>query len=338
MGCYSHGISVREHSIGIGPIIGLASEVMVGYPHMRTMVRARVPIEIRLVAPIWRHCGILSKVKVVATPGVSIGPITTHIHVLVVVEALFGWTGLGFGISCSLVILWWSTATCVIVWHAGCAITCVSFVNIGLGLVGLRIASWSLIAIYCLLLLLVVPGLISFPHWLLGSKILRMSVGSHLAFMSVKRILPYTHWFFSFALYFTGIRGRVTCDSFGGVLGFDPRSLFVNFLIELVLMSKTKGSPLGCPIGVGGCFFHHLVIGLRNTSRIPVFASLRPSVSKGCVLLYLVFKAVFYRPGPFPFANEQSFRSLILASWPTPVLWAASEDPWVAIGLVRNHH
>eukprot|EP01018_Ginkgo_biloba_P015028 Gb_04305 [translate_table: standard] len=38
--------------------------------------------------------------------------------------------------------------------------------------------------------------------------------------------------------------GRVIGDSSGGLLGSDPRGLFVNFFIELVLMSKTKGSPL----------------------------------------------------------------------------------------------
>eukprot|EP01018_Ginkgo_biloba_P033253 Gb_04538 [translate_table: standard] len=73
---------------------------------MGTMVRAGVLVEIRPVAPIWEHCGILSKVKVVATPGVAIGPITTHIHVLVVAEALSNWTSLGSGISWSLVVLW----------------------------------------------------------------------------------------------------------------------------------------------------------------------------------------------------------------------------------------
>eukprot|EP01018_Ginkgo_biloba_P004631 Gb_29639 [translate_table: standard] len=179
---------------------------MVGYPHMRTMVRAIVPVEIRLVAPIWKCCGILSKVKVVATPSVAIGPITTHIHVLVVDNALFGWT----------------------VWCIGCATFGVSFV--GLGLVGLRIDLW-------------------------------VSVGSHLAFLPIKRILLYIHWFFSFALYFIGIRdssislkllplvGRIIGDLSGSLLGFNPRSLFVNFFIELVLMAKTMGSPLARPDG-----------------------------------------------------------------------------------------
>eukprot|EP01018_Ginkgo_biloba_P038138 Gb_41322 [translate_table: standard] len=54
--------------------------------------------------------------------------------------------------------------------------------------------------------------------------------------------------------------GKVTSNSSGGLFGSDPRSLFVNFLIELVLMSKTKelmsktkGSTLACPVGAGVC-------------------------------------------------------------------------------------
>eukprot|EP01018_Ginkgo_biloba_P001656 Gb_20203 [translate_table: standard] len=120
-----HEIGVREHSIGVGPITGLASVVVVGYPHMRTMVRDKILVEIRLVAPIWKHCGIMSKVTIVATPGVVIGPISTHIHVLVVVEALSGWTD----------------------WHAGCDTVGVSSVDISLGMVGLCIALWSLTVI-----------------------------------------------------------------------------------------------------------------------------------------------------------------------------------------------
>eukprot|EP01018_Ginkgo_biloba_P011080 Gb_27029 [translate_table: standard] len=124
-----HGFGVREHIIGVGPIIGLASDIVVGYPHMIPMVKSTILVEMRLVAPIWKNYSVMSKVIVVATPSVVIGPITTHNHILVVVEALSSWT----------------------VWRVVCATIGVSFVGIGLGMVGLHIALWSLPAIHCLL-------------------------------------------------------------------------------------------------------------------------------------------------------------------------------------------
>eukprot|EP01018_Ginkgo_biloba_P006188 Gb_19786 [translate_table: standard] len=42
-----------------------------------------------------------------------------------------------------------------------------------------------------------------------------------------------------------------------------------------------------------GSIFCHLVIGLQSTSMIPIFASLRPDILKGCVLSYLVFVVEF---------------------------------------------
>eukprot|EP01018_Ginkgo_biloba_P000979 Gb_39254 [translate_table: standard] len=101
--------------------------------------------------------------------------------------------------------------------------------------------------------------------------------------------------------------GEVTFDSSCGLFGSVPSSRFVNFLIELVLMSKTRGSPLARPVGAGVC-------------KAPWSW------------------AIFCRPGPVPSASELTFRPLILAFWPTPVLWAASGDPLAAVGLVKNRH
>eukprot|EP01018_Ginkgo_biloba_P033278 Gb_34926 [translate_table: standard] len=94
-------------------------------------------------------------------------------------------------------------------------------------------------------------------------------------------------------------RGKVTVDSSRGLLGSVLSSPFVNFwmgfdenprgLLQLVLLVQEFAlhSSDWC---LEGSIFNHLVTRLRFTSRIPVFASVRPGVSKGCVLSYLVFK------------------------------------------------
>eukprot|EP01018_Ginkgo_biloba_P013406 Gb_01522 [translate_table: standard] len=169
-------------------------------------------------------------------------------------------------------------------------------------------------------LLMAVIDLIDVPHWLLGSKILKVSVGSHLAFTSVKRVLPYAHWFFSFVLHLTRIRGFLRlvhvvygslflCYSAGWegdwrLVWWSPwiRSdeSFRQFLDRVGVDVKNQGFSISLsrglrslPIIALGNFFSHLVIGLQSTSGIPVLASLRPNVSKGCALSYLVFEVGF---------------------------------------------
>eukprot|EP01018_Ginkgo_biloba_P018645 Gb_01313 [translate_table: standard] len=238
----THGIGVLEYIIGVRPSIGLTSDVLVGYPHMRTKVRAKVPIEIVMVAPIWEHCGILSKVKVVATPGVVVGPLIAPIHVLVVVGPLSGWT----------------------VGHVGCATTDVSSLSIGLGLVELRIALMSLITARCLLVniwattckQIHIIGPLLMPQLLLAILVLSVDVSSSALQqnsssslskrVTFRRSLIMDSNISSKCLLFVGKMGG---DSSHGLFGFDSRSLFINFFIEFVLMSKTKGSPLAHPVG-----------------------------------------------------------------------------------------
>eukprot|EP01018_Ginkgo_biloba_P017916 Gb_21222 [translate_table: standard] len=103
------------------------------------MVKARVPLEVRLIAPIWEHCGILSKFRIMATPGVVVRPIAAHISVLVVAGVLSDWTGLQSGVSCSLVMLHNSTVACIEVGRVGCATTSISSLGISLRMAGLYV-------------------------------------------------------------------------------------------------------------------------------------------------------------------------------------------------------
>eukprot|EP01018_Ginkgo_biloba_P036619 Gb_28190 [translate_table: standard] len=181
------------------------------------MVIAKVPVEVVLVAPIWRHCGIQSHVKAVITPSVVVRPIIAHIHILVVVEAFSG---------------------------------------------------------------LIVSN---------DSSVFSVDVSSS----TVQR------------------GGKVTVDSSRGLLGTVLSSCFVNFwmgfdekprgLLQLVLLiRRCPRSP--ClwltilPLYKKGSVFNHLVTGLRFTSRILVFTSMRPEVSTGCVLSYLVFERTIPPP------------------------------------------
>eukprot|EP01018_Ginkgo_biloba_P018464 Gb_25151 [translate_table: standard] len=279
------------------------------------MVRVGVLVEIRLVAPIWKHCGILSKVKVVATPSVVIGPITSHMY------ALSGWT----------------------VWRVVCATIGVSSVDTSLGIVGLHIALWSLTALYCLLvssqftthkwihiiglllmhhLLLAVPSLINVPHWLLGSEILKSdfwevvdnelqyffeapTVGREGQEMPLVDISPSLQ------------EGQFLLSPCHWTLEYE-----LNSYLRLLETRHFEG-------------MRPFVSSLRGRVHSPhVYHVLGVNISTWVPWSY----AVFYRPSPFPSANKQSFQPLILAFGPAPVLWATSEDPLVAGGLVRNRH
>eukprot|EP01018_Ginkgo_biloba_P039060 Gb_05298 [translate_table: standard] len=249
---------------GVEPSTGLTSEV--GYPHLGTMVRAKVPVEVVLVVPIWEHCGILSQVKVVITPSLVVRPIIAHIHILVVVEALSNWIGLEFGVSHSLVVLWNSTAACVEVGCARCTTTSVSSLHIVLGLAGVCIVLMSLTTARCLLVNIRTTtrkrihsiGLLFMPRLFLVVPVLSVDVSSSAmqrggssslsARVNFERSLITDS---NISLKLLLFVGKVTVDSSHGLFRSIPSSCFINFWIELVLMSKTKGSPLARPVGAG---------------------------------------------------------------------------------------
>eukprot|EP01018_Ginkgo_biloba_P012734 Gb_04592 [translate_table: standard] len=185
-----------EYRIGVGPSVCLTSNVVV---------------------------------KVVATPGVVVGPITTHLRVLVVVEALSSWIGVGSGISCSLVMLRKSITTCVVVGHAECATTSVSSLSIGLGIARLRIVlSYASTPPGC-------SQSASCSPLAVESLESKVSDASSVLFVDVS----------SFAMQRCG---KVTGDSSGGLFRSDSRSLSSSRCLKVTLrwmLVEFPASPSG---------------------------------------------------------------------------------------------